>query len=321
MAARKAGIFAASGVTYGVSVYLTYMYFSAPKNNENENLQTSTTTSVKLGSASSCSCQHHRNNNHINNNNTQPLSYVSNPFRTQTFQKIASTYDDEIDRDEFFMGIKLLRRALFYFHAKGDILEVACGTGRNLDYYPSEYTSSTHPAVTSDIKEDKQHNSISKIILCDSSDQMLEQARQKHLASLPSSKKKRSMNSPYNNIKFQKADACDLPQDKFKDNSFDTVVDTFGLCSVEDPVKALKEMKRVTRDGTGRILLLEHGTTHSFQTLADYLDKYAERHAKKWGCVWNRDILKIIEEAGLEIETLHTFHFGTTYYIVCKPKE
>ena len=47
----------------------------------------------------------------------------------------------------------------------------------------------------------------------------------------------------------------------FKAGSFDTVVDTFGLCSYEDPVAALREMARVCKRGDqrGRILLIEHG--------------------------------------------------------------
>ena len=35
----------------------------------------------------------------------------------------------------------------------------------------------------------------------------------------------------------------------FESGSFDTVVDTFGLCSYEDPVAALREMARVCRRG------------------------------------------------------------------------
>lgn len=38
-------------------------------------------------------------------------------------------------------------------------------------------------------------------------------------------------------------------------------MDTFGLCSYEDPVKALTEMQRVCKKG-GRILLLEHGRSY-----------------------------------------------------------
>jgi methyltransferase OMS1 len=104
----------------------------------------------------------------------------------------------------------------------------------------------------------------------------------------------------------------------FPDQCFDTVVDTFGLCSYNDPVKVLKEMNRVCKPD-GKILLLEHGRSKSWNFITNYLDKNAERHAKNWGCVWNRDLDEIVEEAGLKLETLHTWHFGTTYYMVCRP--
>lgn len=103
----------------------------------------------------------------------------------------------------------------------------------------------------------------------------------------------------------------------FEDGHFDTVVDTFGLCSMDDSVQALKEMQRVCKNG-GRILLLEHGQS-SYQWLSNVLDKFADLHAQKWGCHWNRDILKLVEQAGLEVEQVHRFHFGTTYFIVAKP--
>lgn len=42
------------------------------------------------------------------------------------------------------------------------------------------------------------------------------------------------------------------------DDMFDFVVDTFGLCSFNDPVNVLREMARVAKPD-GKILLLEHG--------------------------------------------------------------
>ena len=44
----------------------------------------------------------------------------------------------------------------------------------------------------------------------------------------------------------------------FSDNSFDTVVDTFGLECSYDLEKAYGEIKRLTKPG-GKILLLERG--------------------------------------------------------------
>ena len=113
----------------------------------------------------------------------------------------------------------------------------------------------------------------------------------------------------------------------FESGSFDTVVDTFGLCSYEDPVAALREMARVCRrgdrqgEGGGRLLLIEHGRSRSHAWLTNILDKHAAPHAAKWGCYWNRDIVGIVREAGLEIVQRHEFHFGTTHLIVAKPPE
>ena len=88
---------------------------------------------------------------------------------------------------------------------------------------------------------------------------------------------------------------------------------------MDNTVQALQEMQRVCK-ADGKILLLEHGRSH-YAWLSSILDKFAGLHAERWGCHWNRDILKLVEEAGLEVETLHRFHFGTTYYIIAKPKQ
>jgi SAM-dependent methyltransferase len=51
---------------------------------------------------------------------------------------------------------------------------------------------------------------------------------------------------------------CDVNNLPFTDNSFDTVVDTFGLeCSYDMP-KSYEQIKRLTKPG-GKILLLERG--------------------------------------------------------------
>ena len=103
----------------------------------------------------------------------------------------------------------------------------------------------------------------------------------------------------------------------FADNSFDTVVDMFGICSFDDPVAALREMSRVCKP-SGKILLLEHGKG-SWDRLNDYLDKFAPRHAKMWGCWWNRDIRRYVRLAGLAPSTKNESHFGTTQMLVCTP--
>ena len=63
---------------------------------------------------------------------TPGFSFVSNPERNKQYQNVAEKYDDEVGRDESVMGINLLRRSLLYFHARGTVLEVGAGTGRNI---------------------------------------------------------------------------------------------------------------------------------------------------------------------------------------------
>jgi methyltransferase OMS1 len=101
---------------------------------------------------------------------------------------------------------------------------------------------------------------------------------------------------------------------KFETESFDSVVDTFGLCSYEHPDKALKEMRRVCRKG-GKLLLLEHGRGY-YSFLNSHLDDTAESHALSWGCVWNKDIENILLGAGFQQKSISRYHFGTTFYVV-----
>ena len=116
------------------------------------------------------------------------------------------------------------------------------------------------------------------------------------------------------------ADAAHLSH--LPNQAFDTVVDTFGLCSYDDPVAVLNEMARVCKQPHGKVLLLEHGRSHTWKFVnAWFLDRHAEQHAASWGCVWNRDLDQLLEASDLEVLTLRKFHFGTTYYVVCRPKQ
>lgn len=259
---RRAGFVATAAGTYVAATYLAYNYLTAGVQDQEE-------TEQQL-------------------QQKQGFSFVDNPERNLQFQKVAATYDEQIGRDETYMGINLLRRSLLYFHAKGTVLEVGAGTGRNLEYYPK--------------------SRVKRVVLSDTSDQMLWQAKQK-LGSMSSTEEK-------SRFACLEANAANLSH--FPDSCFDTVVDTFGLCSYDDPVQVLDEMARVCKK-EGKILLLEHGRSKSWDGLSQYLDKHAERHAKNWGCVWNRDLDEILEKADLKLDKKSTWHFGTTYYVVCRP--
>ena len=87
-------------------------------------------------------------------------------------------------------------------------------------------------------------------------------------------------------------------------NSADTVVVTYSLCTIPDPVKALKEMRRVLKP-SGDILFCEHGRAPD-QNIA----KWQARIDPIWskiagGCQSGRDIPNLIAQAGLKTLELH----------------
>jgi phosphatidylethanolamine/phosphatidyl-N-methylethanolamine N-methyltransferase len=132
------------------------------------------------------------------------------------YNRIAPYYDIlEIISERAFSGWR--RRLLA--RARGKVLEVGVGTGKNFPYY-SEGVDVTG---------------------LDIADRMLIHAR------LRADK----LGFP---IQLMEGDVQSLP---FPENSFDTAVATFVFCSVPDPVLGLKELGRVVKPG-GKILLLEH---------------------------------------------------------------
>ncbi|ELR24777.1 ubiquinone/menaquinone biosynthesis-related protein [Acanthamoeba castellanii str. Neff] len=52
------------------------------------------------------------------------------------WEGLAGGYDAAVDRDERVTGVLKRRAALLSSHARGHVLEIACGTGRNLLLYP-----------------------------------------------------------------------------------------------------------------------------------------------------------------------------------------
>jgi len=196
------------------------------------------------------------------------------------FERLAPTYDARMDQEEGRVGMAALRRRVA-LRARGNVIEVAAGTGRNLSMLPSP------PMCTS-------------LTAVESSSAMVDVL-----------KAKASGSGVLVPVTVVQADAAHLP---LADASFDTGMETFGLCSYEAPVAALKELARVVKPG-GQLLLLEHGRSR-YWLVSKYLDWQAAGHKRSWGCDFNRDIGALVREAGLTIVEHEEHHLGTTHLIV-----
>lgn len=149
-------------------------------------------------------------------------------------------------------------------NVRGKVLEVGVGTGANLSFYPQGV----------------------ELTGIDFSPGMLKQAR----------KKLEKLNLK-NNIQLMEMDAQQL---QFPDNSFDFVVSTCVYCSVPDPVKGLKEMRRVCKP-EGKIVMLEHMRSEN-PVLGPVMDLLNPAVVTLWGANINRRTLDNIKKAGLVIE-------------------
>lgn len=156
-------------------------------------------------------------------------------------------------------------------HARGRVLEVAIGTGRNLAHYAADAT-------------------ITGIEL---SPAMLAIARQ-YAATLERT------------AELHEGDASHL---SFADGSFDTVVCALSLCSIPDPAQAIAEMYRVLVPG-GQLLLLDHiGSTWPPLYAAQWLvEQITSRTA---GEHMTRRQLPFVEAAGFNIEETQRLKAGT----------
>ncbi|RLV92207.1 Methyltransferase OMS1 mitochondrial [Spathaspora sp. JA1] len=209
---------------------------------------------------------------------------------TSFYEDKAQSYDDEVKWEErgIFMGSK---RNWIMKRLKGDVLEVSCGTGRNIPY----------------LRPDQ----INSITYLDSARSMVAVTREKFHKAFPDFQK----------VVFTVGKAEDLidltgGNEQLK---YDTIVQSFGLCAHEDPVKALKNMAKLLKPG-GRIVLLEHGRS-DYKFINNYMDDRSEKRMKTWACRWNLDIGELVDEANLDITIEKRPHLGTTWMLVLKRPE
>lgn len=95
------------------------------------------------------------------------------------------------------------------------------------------------------------------------------------------------------------------------DDSADTVLLTYTLCTIPDFRAALAQMRRVLKPG-GRLLFSEHGAAPD----AD-VRKWQDRINPAWkriagGCNINRDVPRALEDAGFKIHEVDTMYLPKT---------
>ncbi|WP_227982967.1 class I SAM-dependent methyltransferase [Nocardia spumae] len=93
----------------------------------------------------------------------------------------------------------------------------------------------------------------------------------------------------------------------FADNSFDSALSTWTLCTIPDLTLALREVRRVLVPG-GTFHFLEHGMAPdaAVRRWQDRLDPVQQVIAG--GCHLNRDIRGLVEDAGFEITEVDRFY-------------
>jgi SAM-dependent methyltransferase len=92
-----------------------------------------------------------------------------------------------------------------------------------------------------------------------------------------------------------------------EDDSVDTVLVTYSLCTIPDPVTALQGMRRVLRSG-GKLLFTEHGAAPD-----PGVRKWQDRINPLWkkiagGCHINRDIPALLAAGGFSVQELDTMY-------------
>ncbi len=146
----------------------------------------------------------------------------------------------------------------------GRVLEVGFGSGLNVRWYPPEVTS------------------VTAIEPSDLGWEMSQRRRER------------------SQVPVQRA-GLDGQRLDLADASHDDVLVTFSLCTIPDPVLALREARRVVRPG-GRLHVLEHGSApeRSVRRWQQRLDPV--QRAVFGGCHLTRDVVGMVREAGWHVE-------------------
>lgn len=159
------------------------------------------------------------------------------------------------------------RRAQLLTELTGEVLDVGAGTGANLAHLTNA----------------------SRVVAVEPSAAMRRRlTRRLHQARAP--------------VRVDDACAEALP---YRDESFDAVVFTCVLCSVDDPDRALREARRVLRP-EGRLVILEH--VRGSGRLAAWQDHVTPLWSRvAGGCHPNRDVAAAAARAGFALQHRESF--------------
>jgi ubiquinone/menaquinone biosynthesis C-methylase UbiE len=152
--------------------------------------------------------------------------------------------------------------------AEGRVLEIGIGSGLNLPFYSDK---------------------VERLIGLDPSPKLLSMAR-------------RNLRRNSSLVELIEGSAEAIP---LQNNSVDTVVTTWTLCSIPDADRALGEMHRVLRSA-GQLLFVEHGRAPE-----PNVRRWQDRLTPIWkhiggGCHLNRAIQMLIEDAGFQFDRVET---------------
>jgi ubiquinone/menaquinone biosynthesis C-methylase UbiE len=152
--------------------------------------------------------------------------------------------------------------------ARGRVLEIGMGSGLNLPYYT---------------------DMVAEVIGLDPSAKLLSMAQ-------------RSASTFGRRVELLEGTAEAIP---LGEDSVDTIVSTWTLCSIPDLTRALREMRRVLRPD-GRLLFVEHGRSPDagVRRWQDRLTPIWKRMAG--GCHLNRPMDQLMMAAGFKIEQMET---------------
>ena len=201
------------------------------------------------------------------------------------YDSYSKTYD-QVDGTTFItrlLGFDSIRSFLLS-QARGDVAELCVGTGINLVYYKSDQ--------------------ISSLTGVDISKGMLNAAE-----------KKASNKSYPITLLHESATSTSLP-----DQSFDTIVLTFALCVVDEPINLLKEAKRLLKKN-GRLLIMDYSES-TWAPLASYqhLVSSVVRNASK-GCRPDLRVIASCNDQGFRVVNERRFFGGSLVALELELKE